>query len=135
LLRSRRGAHFQIPASWCYSGATNELLRNQGAEDLIRAMMIESTAPALDRALFSADPATAERPAGILNGIAALPPSANLIDDLIRLITGVAPVSGNGQLAFVAAPDVAAAINLLPRALAYPVLVSATLPPGTIIAG
>jgi hypothetical protein len=115
--------------------ATSEMLHNPNAEDLIRQMLIEATGPSLDRVLLSNAPASAAHPAGLLNGIAPLPPAADLIDNLVRVASAVAPVSGNGQIALVAAPAQAAAINLrLPRAPAYPVLVSTSLPSGSIIA-
>ena len=97
-------------------------------------MLIESTGPALDRALFSAAAATADRPAGLLNGTPPIPTTGNLTNDLIMLLAAIAPVSGNGQIAIVASPDRAAAINLLPRALPYPILTSASLPSATVIA-
>jgi hypothetical protein len=82
-----------------------------GAEDLLRTMMIESVGPALDRALFSTAAAAPERPAGLLNGIPPLVSTGNLTNDLIMLLSQIAPVSGNSQIALVAAPDKAIAIN------------------------
>src|SRR5262249_6596513 len=85
------------------------------AEDLIRQCLIEVTGPALDRALFSAAPASDERPAGLLFGIAPTPaPAGDIIDALVALASAVAPVAGNDQLAIVAAPTQAVAINLRP---------------------
>jgi hypothetical protein len=66
--------------------ATWELLSNPSAEDLLRAMLIESTGPALDRALFSQLAATAERPAGLLFGIAPLASTGNLTNDLMKFV-------------------------------------------------
>jgi len=114
--------------------ATWELLRNPSAEDMLRQMLVESTGPALDAALFSTAAATPERSAGLLNGIPPLTSTGNLTNDLIMLLAQIAVVSGNGQIAVVAAPDKAVGINLLPRELPYPVLTSASLPPGTLIA-
>jgi hypothetical protein len=115
--------------------ATSELLRNPSAEDLIRQTLIEATGPALDRAMFSALPATDEHPAGLLNGITPTPaPAGDIIDILAALVGSVAPVAGNGGIAIVAAPTQAVAINLrLARQPPYVVLASSTLPPGTII--
>ena len=81
--------------------ATWELLSNPSAEDLLRAMLVEGTGPTLDRALFvaaPAAPAAADRPAGLLNGIAPLPSTGNLTNDLIMLLAAVAPVAGNSRL-------------------------------------
>jgi hypothetical protein len=112
--------------------ATSEMLRSPSAEDLIRQCLIEATGPALDRALFSAAPASDERPAGLLFGIAPTPvPAGDIIDALVALASAVAPVAGNGQLAIVAAPTQAVAINLrLTRPPPYVVLASMTLTPG-----
>jgi hypothetical protein len=71
---------------------------------------------------------------GLLNGIAPIPSTGKLTDDLIAVRSRIAPVSGIGQIALVAAPDKAASINLLPRELPHPVLTSASLPSGTVIA-
>lgn len=49
-------------------------------------------------------------------------------------MSAIAPVSGNGQVGVVASADRAAAINLLPRTLPYPISTSALLPRGTLIA-
>jgi len=71
----------------------------------------------------------------LLNGIAPLPATGDLIDKLVAVASAVAPVAGNGSIAIVAAAAQAAAINLrLPRAPIYPILSSTTLTPGTIIA-
>ena len=50
------------------------------------------------------------------------------------VVSQIAPVSGNSQIAIVASPNRAVAINLLLRELRYPVLASASLPSGTVIA-
>jgi hypothetical protein len=98
-------------------------------------MLIESKGPALHRVLFSAATAVPpERPAGLLFGIAPIPSTCNLTDDLIAILSRTAVVAGNSQIAVVAAPDAAVAINLLPRALPHPILVSASLASGTLIA-
>src|SRR5262249_47466342 len=110
-------------------------LANPAAEDLIRQVLVESTGPALDRAVFSAAAATADRPAGLLNGIAAVPSTGTIEDDLVRLATIIAPVSGNSQIAVVASPAVAVSLNLkLPRQPAFPILTSSGLANSTMIA-
>jgi hypothetical protein len=113
--------------------ATSELLRDPNAEELLRKLLIDATAPALDRAMLSAAIGGPDRPPGLLNGVTQLPSSGSLSDDLVALIAAVAPVAGNGQIVLIAAPDVGAAISFLPRVL-RPVLVSTALAPGTIIA-
>jgi hypothetical protein len=122
---------------------TGELMRSSNAEILVRQALVESTGPALDAALFSANPATPNAPAGILNGIAPLTPAAAggtskgevLVDDLQKLAAAVAPVAGNGGIVLVASPDAAVALVLrLPQSLDWPVLISSSLAPRTVIA-
>jgi hypothetical protein len=116
--------------------ATHELLTSPGAEEFLKRLLIESTAPTVDRVLFSAAPAGPDRPPGLRFGVAPLTPTGgDLIDDLVAIVAAVSPVAGNGQVAIVAAPEIAAEINLrLPKPLAYAVLASANLAAGTIIA-
>jgi len=120
---------------------TNEMLRSSNAETLVRDALIQSTGPALDQVLFSANAATSDAPAGILNGIAPLTPAAAgpikgeiLVDDLQKLATAIGPVSGNGGIVLVASPDAAAALVMrLPASVEWPVFTSASLSARTVI--
>jgi hypothetical protein len=121
---------------------TAEMLRSPNAEALVKQALIEATGPAIDKVLLSANAAGTDRPAGLLNGIAALTATASgpakgevLVDDLQKLASAVAPVSGNGELVLVASPDAAVALTLrLPQAVQWPVLTSSSLPARTVIA-
>jgi hypothetical protein len=121
---------------------TGEMMRNTNAETLVRQVLVESTGPALDSALFSANAATTDHPAGLLNGIAALTPTAAgpskgevIVDDLQALALAVAPVAGNGNITIIASPDAATALQLrLLQAVEWPVLTSASLAARTVIA-
>jgi hypothetical protein len=120
---------------------TGEMMRGSNAEALVRIVLMESTGPAIDKVLFSANAAAADRPAGILNGIAPLTPAGAgekagaWVDDLQTLATAVAPVAGNGAIALIAAPAQAVAIALrTPREIDWPFLTSASLPAKTVIA-
>jgi hypothetical protein len=119
---------------------SGELLRSSNAETIVKQMLIESTGPALDAVMFSSAAATAAAPAGLLNGIAALVPSAAtgktdaLLEDLQALATAVAPAAGNSQIVVIAAPAQAVALALRVAApLPYNVLTSASLAEDTII--
>lgn len=121
---------------------TGEIMRNPNVETLVRAVLVESTGPAVDKVLFSANAAAADRPAGLLNGIAALTPSTGgtgqsksevVVDDLQALASAVAPVAGNSQIVLVASPDAAVALRLRLLSIDWPVLVSASLPARTVI--
>ena len=119
---------------------TGEMMRSTNAETLVRQVLIESTGPALDKVLFGTVATGTDRPAGLLNGIAALTPAPAgekaqaLVDDLAALATAVAPVAGNGEIVLVASPDAAVALRLrLPTSVTWPVLTSASLPAKTVI--
>jgi hypothetical protein len=115
--------------------ATSEMLMSDNAEALIRAVLTESTALSLDAYLFDDNAALPEeRPAGLLHGIDPLPAGATMLDDLEALAAAVAPIAGD-QIVFVASPKEAVAIKLrLPREFPWPVLPSAALPEGRLIA-
>lgn len=112
------------------------------AEPLVRQVLIESTAPALDKVLFSANAAGLDRPAGLLFGIAPLNAAGvagtkaeNLVDDVQTLATAIAPVAGNNGIVLVAAPAQAVAIQMrLARDMGWPILTSTQLAAGTVIA-
>jgi hypothetical protein len=119
---------------------TGEMVRNSNAEALVRAVLVESVGPVIDKVLFSTAAAGAGPP-GLMNGISALTPASAgtkseiIIDDVQQLVLAVAPVAGNGNLVLVASPDAAAALALrLYNSLAWPVLTSAALAAKTVIA-
>jgi hypothetical protein len=60
------------------SALTMEMLQNENAEAFVRQALIDSTAPALDAALFSNAAADTTHPAGILNGVTPLTASLRL---------------------------------------------------------
>jgi hypothetical protein len=119
---------------------TGEMIRNTNAEAVVRAVLTENVAQTLDIAMFSANAAVAGvRPAGILNGVVALPASSAtspldaMVADVAAIATALAPAAGASQPVLVAAPAQAAALTLrTPRDL-WPVLPSAALPAGTVI--
>jgi hypothetical protein len=121
---------------------SRELYENAGAVNLIQAALVESAAPSLDRRLFDSNPAVAElRPAGLLNGIVALPASAAtdlqqaMISDLSALANAVSQRAGNADLIYIMAPRQAIAASFaLPKPLPYPILTSTQLADGTVIA-
>ncbi|WP_440642073.1 phage major capsid protein [Bradyrhizobium sp. PUT101] len=119
---------------------TRELIEGSpiNAEQVIRALINRSIALGWDTAVLSADAATALRPAGVLNGIAALPATAGggqvaAVTDLAALAAAVGPVAGS-QLAFVCSLSSAIKIAAYVPSLAFPVLVSAAVDDDTVIA-
>jgi hypothetical protein len=121
---------------------TREMIESSNAEALTRQALLDAMGPSLDRRLFDANAAVADlRPAGLLFGKTALTPSADtdkfgaMVADLSALAAAVAPYAGNGGIVFVASARQAVPINIgLFRGLDYPLLVSNSLPAGTVIA-
>jgi hypothetical protein len=122
---------------------SRETIEGGNAESLVRAALLESTGPALDRRLFDANPGVPDlRPPGLLYGITPLPPAAvasgktdAMQDDLQALITSVAPVAGNGPIIIITSPAQAVAVNMRTvGTFSYSVLTSNELAPGTVIA-
>src|SRR5262245_12667297 len=80
---------------------TSEVVDGSNAEQIIRQTMLESTAAALDSALFSNTAGSSSRPPGLLNNITPLVATAGggmsaLIGDIKQLVSAVAAVGGAG---------------------------------------
>jgi hypothetical protein len=121
------------------SALTLEMIQNQNAEQFVRSALIDSTAPAIDAALFSNVAADASRPAGILLGAVSVTASSStdkyaaMGDDLSALTAAIANFAGNGSFAFIANPAQAMrAVSYLD--LPVPMLMSPALAAGTVIA-
>src|SRR5262249_22917512 len=125
------------------STLTREMVESSNAEAIIRAVLSESAAVGLDQALFSANAATADAPAGLLYGISPLTASTGgtganktdaLLDDLKTLTAALAPVSGGSAIVFVVNPvDAVSLAYRLVQPLTDVVLSSAAVPARTII--
>jgi hypothetical protein len=89
---------------------TRTMIDSSNAEQLVGDTLMRSAALALDAQLFSSNAATAAAPAGLRNGIAALPPSASpdtleaFYEDCDTLLTAVSAIGGNGPFVLVGAP-------------------------------
>jgi hypothetical protein len=120
---------------------TREMIDHSDGERMMRQVLTESIGPTLDAAMFSAAPSVPGlRPAGVLDGVAALAPSSAtspvdaMVADIQALAEAIAPAAGASQPLLIAAPAQAAALTLRsPRDL-WPVVMSAGLAPGSIIA-
>lgn len=80
---------------------TREIAASSNVEAVVTALLNESTALALDAGIFSANPATPAQPAGILNGVAPLVPTAGgsenaLVGD-IRVLAEALTAAGGGR--------------------------------------
>jgi hypothetical protein len=118
---------------------TREIIDSSNAEAIVRAALSESAALGLDAVLFSANAATADAPAGLLNGVAPIAASTAtlraeaLAQDIAAIGGAVARVAG-GSIVYVAAPEQALSVGLLAPSFRSPVLTSAALPARTVIA-
>ena len=81
---------------------TDEMMESSNAEALISDTLIKSAALAIDAAFFGSAAASAAAPAGIRNGVATTPPSANadpfgaFFEDIAALMGVVGQVGGKG---------------------------------------
>ena len=119
---------------------TRETAEGSNIEAIVRQTLSEASGLALDAAMLSAAPFDAARPAGLLFGVAALPPTpgggqAAVAADLGKLVADLVARGGGLAPAFVAAPAQATALKLMasPKFDA-PVLASVVLPSGTVVA-
>ncbi|WP_157158110.1 MULTISPECIES: phage major capsid protein [Bradyrhizobium] len=109
-------------------------------EAIVRAVLLESLGLAFDAAMFSNSVGNSIRPPGLLLGITpiahstATSPQDAMIADIKALVSAVAPIAGNGEVVLVAATDQAVALRLRQSREVYPVLASAALAAGTVIA-
>jgi hypothetical protein len=116
-----------------------ETLRSSNGETIVAAVLRESAGPALDAVLFGSAAASSSKPAGLLNVVTPLTATTGggeeaAIRDLSALAAAVAPLGGSA-ITFVASP--ATAVRLSARIhspLPYPVLASAALTAGTVVA-
>ncbi len=124
------------------AGLTQELrdLSAESAEAIITELMEDAAARQLDASVFSATAASAVRPAGILNGVTAIPATAGggvhaMATDVGNLVGAIHAAGGGMNVVLVAAPQQAVAISLLGGSgFSLPVITAPSLADGTIIA-
>jgi hypothetical protein len=120
-------------------GFTRELISRSNADTLVRALLPEYLEVGLATILLDTTAGDSTRPAGLRYNIAATAATggggvAAMANDLASLAAAVAPIAGD-QILFVASPKQAAKINLLRAApMPYPVLASAGLEDGVVLA-
>ena len=119
---------------------SRELFEYSHAEDMVRQILLENTAPALDLVMFSQNAGTATQPPGLFNNVTPIAPAANsfrldnLVEDVGNLVSAVAQFAGTGNVAIVAAPAQWASLRLRTPTLSYPVWSRVALPAGTVSA-
>ena len=89
-------------------------------ESLIRTMILEDTAAALDKFLLDNVAASSVRPAGLRNGVAGTPSSgttlANIVTDLKAALTPILAAGGGRNLVWLMNPARLAALGLMTSA-------------------
>ena len=96
---------------------SSEMIASSNAEKLVGDVLVRSVGRVMDEVLFDANPASAARPAGLRNGVAASTPSTATIgadafaEDIETLAQAVGPVAGNGEIVYVASPGRAIAMR------------------------
>ena len=127
------------------SAFSTELLGGSSANTLVivENLMTQNVGLTLDAVALSADPAIPDvQPAGLRNGIAALPasaatdPVAAMMADVAALIGGISAVSGNTPPVLIANPARAATLRLYGGAGigAMTILASPTIAPADVMA-
>jgi hypothetical protein len=120
---------------------TSEMVYGSDAEELILDALMKAVAQPIDTLLFSNSAGVAHKqPPGLLYSITPVTAATGgtneaMVKDLSALAAAVAAVAGTGGVVLVAAPQQATALTLRsPRELTWPVLASAALAPGVVIA-
>lgn len=112
---------------------TQELAASSAIEQIVDIMLRRDLASIIDSALTDDQPASASRPKGLRNGIAALTPGADMQADLAALTKAVLDGGGTAP-AIVANPLQALSLAFAPNALPFPVLSSPNVAQGVVIA-
>jgi hypothetical protein len=115
---------------------TAEMINGSNAEPLLRQMLVEASALALDTAMFSANAGTADAPPGIFHNVTPIAAAAAGLDAPrkdIAAITGAVARATGGPVVLIVAPEQFTSVPADVRA-AIDVLSSAALPARSIAA-
>jgi HK97 family phage major capsid protein len=113
---------------------------SQNAELVVGQAMEDAAARALDASLFSNAAATSARPAGLLNGVSAISPTAGggvaaMVADIQALVAAIVSAAGGSSIMIFANPIQAVALNMLSaNGAGYPVVPAPSLAAGTVVA-
>jgi hypothetical protein len=89
---------------------SRELAAYGNGEAIITGMLRASTAATIDAVYLSANAATADGLAGLLNGVAATTSSGNALGDLDLLARACQGTDGSGEVVYVTTPALAASL-------------------------
>jgi hypothetical protein len=124
----------------CVTSYTNELATASNIERVIKQVLGEAVALAIDKEMFSTNLVTDTAPGGILCGVAELAAesgggSSAFTEDVKSLIDALTSAGGGRDVVFVGAPStVAAALNWCSSKFPYTFLVSSAVAKNTLIA-
>ena len=119
---------------------TREQSESSNIEGLVKVAIGEATGLALDAKIFSADAASAAAPAGLLNSVVPITAATGggttaMVSDISALVSALGANGAGANPIIVAAVHQATTLKLLagPK-FDLPILASASLPSGTVIA-
>ena len=118
---------------------TREMVEADSILEFTEAAIKEASAALLDKKMFSTDAASAVAPPGILTGATTVAPTASasswaISSDLGALVGALATNGAGLEPVITAAPSQAAALKMWRQADFFPVLASAALAAGTVVA-
>jgi HK97 family phage major capsid protein len=116
---------------------TREMIESSNAEKLVRMVMVDSLAVALDAALFSSTAGDTARPPGLLVGVTPITAAtggglAAMTKDFAALVEAVSPLCGM-DLVFVTDPGTLTKIKMSVFDLPFEVLATNAVTAGTLI--
>jgi len=98
---------------------TREMIESSNAEKMIADVAVRTLGRSIDEVLVDANPAAANRPRGLRQGVAAITPVTtggsaweNAVGDMAALADAVAPVAGAGDLVYIGSAGRALKANI-----------------------
>lgn len=125
------------PAKICaIASFSSEVAKSSNFENIMRKLLRDAVSQSVDSVFFSDDAGSASAPAGVLNGLTAVAPSAAsdparaMVEDMGNL---VAALDGPADPCFVLAPSKLVAVSTYSPALPYPVFASSAVPADRLV--
>ena len=121
------------------TGLSDELEKyGAGAEEIVRTTIAENAEKSLDPVVFDANPATSLRPAGLLNNVTPIAPTAGgdlaaCVRDIQNMVGAIATAGGGSNVWIFASPAQVAGLCKIPNPQ-YPVVPTPALAANTIVA-
>jgi hypothetical protein len=136
------GSNLTLRKVACIVELTEELAMYSNFEPIVRQLITRGLGLTLDSKLFGAQADDGNTPGGLLNGNTAITATAGggqqaVSKDVANLVGALNAAGGGNQIVFVAAPPQAASLRVWASQAfsdAYPILASAALPNGTVLA-